>query len=131
VFDGHNDCDMTLARLVPLPIHAALEVALAPIVIAAPFVLGLDSSAYVVALIIGVLMMGTGLATTTLLSGRGAPQGLRVSAHVDVDLGIALASAFSALAFAVVGELAAGAFFATIAAAQGLLTVTTRYSARV
>jgi hypothetical protein len=29
-----------------------------------------------------------------------------------------------------VGELAAGAFFATIAAAQGLLTVTTRYSAR-
>ena len=35
--------DMTLARLVPLPIHAALEVALAPVVIAAPFALGLDA----------------------------------------------------------------------------------------
>ena len=122
--------EMTLARLVPLPIHAAMEVALAPIVIAAPFALGLDSNAYVVALIIGVLLMGTGLATTSLLSGRGAPQGLRVSAHFDVDLGIALAAAFSALAFAIVGEFMAAAFFATIAIAQGLLTVTTRYSAR-
>ena len=122
--------EMTLARLVPLPIHAALEVALAPIVIAAPFALGLDGGAYVVALIIGVLMMGTGLATTTLLSGRGGPSGLRVSAHVDVDLGIALAAAFSALAFASTGELVAAGFFATVAVMQGLLTVTTRYSAR-
>ena len=78
--------DMTLARLIPLPIHAALEVALAPVVIAAPFALGLGPAAYVVALVIGVLLMGTGLATTTALSGRAAPQGLRVSAHVDVDL---------------------------------------------
>jgi hypothetical protein len=121
---------MTLARLVPLPIHAALEVALAPVVIAAPFALGLDAAAYVVALIIGVLLMGTGLATTTLISGRGAPQGLRVSAHVDLDLGIALAAAVSALGFAVVGEMAAGGFFAVVAAVQGLLAVTTRYSAR-
>jgi hypothetical protein len=122
--------DMTLARLVPLPIHAALEVALAPIVIAAPFALGLGPAAYVVALSIGVLLMGTGLATTTALSGRGAPQGLRVSAHVDLDLGIALASAVSALAFAIGGDLAAGGFFGTIAVALGLLAVTTRYSAR-
>ena len=104
---------------------------MAPIVMVAPFALGLDTgAAYVVALIIGVLLMGTGLATTTLLSGRGAPQGLRVSAHVDVDLGIALAAALSALAFALVGELVAGGLFAVIAAAQALLAVTTRYSAR-
>ena len=122
--------DMTLARLVPLPIHAALEVALAPMVIAAPFALGLDAGAYVVALIIGVLLMGTGLATITLLSGRDAPQGLRVSAQFDVALGIALAAAVSALAFAVMGEMLAGAVFATFAIAQGLLAVTTRYSAR-
>ena len=121
---------MTLARLVPLPIHAALEVALAPVVIAAPFALGLDGAAYVVAMIIGVLLMGAGLATITLLSGRGAPQGLRVSAHVDLDLGIALAAAVSALAFAIAGDLAAGGLFAVVAALQGLLAVTTRYSAR-
>ena len=123
-------CDMTLARLVPLPIHAALEVALAPVVIATPFVLGLDGMAYVVGVIIGVLLMGTGLATTTLLSGRSAPQGLRVSAHVDVDLGIALLSALAALGFALVDEFAAAGFFATVAIAQSLLTVTTRYSVR-
>jgi hypothetical protein len=122
--------EMTLARLVPLPIHAALEVALAPIVIAAPFALGLDPAAYVVALIIGVLLMGTGLATTTALSGRAAPQGLRVSAHVDLDLGIALAAAVSAFALAFAGDLVAGGFFGTIAMAMGLLAVTTRYSAR-
>ena len=52
--------DMTLARLVPLPIHAALEVALAPVVIAAPFALGLTPSAYIVAMIIGVLLMEQG-----------------------------------------------------------------------
>jgi hypothetical protein len=130
VFDGHNDYRMTLARLIPLPIHAALEVAFAPVVIAAPFALGLDPSALIVAMIIGVLLMGTGLATTSLLSGRAAPQGLRVSAHVDLDLGIALASAISALAFAIAGDMAAGGFFAAIAVAQGLLAVTTRYSAR-
>ena len=122
--------DMTLARLIPLPIHAALEVALAPVVIAAPFALGLGPAAYVVALVIGVLLMGTGLATTTALSGRAAPQGLRVSAHVDVDLGVALAAAISAVAFALVGEFVAGGFFVTIAIALGLLAVTTRYSAR-
>ena len=70
-------------------------------------------------MIIGVLLMGTGLATTSLISGRAAPQGLRVSAHVDVDLGIALASAISALAFAIMGEMAAGGFFAAIAVALG------------
>jgi hypothetical protein len=122
--------DMTLARLIPLPIHAALEVALAPVVIAAPFALGLDAAAYVVALTIGVLLMGTGLATTTALSGRTAPQGLRVSALVDFDLGIALAAAISALAFAIAGDFVAGGFFVAIAVALGLLAVTTRYSAR-
>ena len=122
--------DMTLARLVPLPINAALEVALAPVVIAAPFALGLGAGAYIVAMIIGVLMMGTGLATISLVSGRAAPPGLRVSAHADVDLAIALALAVTALGFAIMGELAAGGFFAVIAAAQGLLAVTTRYSAR-
>jgi hypothetical protein len=125
------DYDMTLARLVPLPIHAALEVALAPIVIAAPFALGLDGIAYVVAVVIGVLLMGTGLATISHLSGHGAPQGLRVSAHLDVDLGVALAAALAALGFAVVGEFAASGLFLAVSVAQGLLTVTTRYSARV
>ena len=122
--------EMTLARLVPLPIHAALEVALAPIVIAAPFVLGLAGPAYVAALAIGVLMMGSGLATAASLDGRASATGMRVSAQVDFDLGIALALALTALGFAIVGEVVAAGLFAATAAAQGLLAVTTRYSAR-
>jgi hypothetical protein len=103
---------------------------MAPAVMAAPFALGLSGPAYVVALLIGVVMMGTGLATVASLGGPGAPQGLRVSALADVHLGIALALALTALAFATVDEVLAAAFFATTAAAQGLLAVTTRYSAR-
>ena len=67
--------DMTLARLVPLPMYAALEVALASIVIWA-LRLGFEASALVVAVVMGVLMMGTGLAAATQISGRGGPGAL-------------------------------------------------------
>jgi hypothetical protein len=120
---------MTLARLIPLPIHAALEVALASIVMTVPFALGFEASALIVALVIGVLMMGTGLAAVQI-SGRGGPGALRVSAHADVDLGLALASALSALVFAIGGEVGAAGLFVAVAAAQALLATTTRYSAR-
>jgi hypothetical protein len=121
---------VTLARLIPLPIHAALEVALAAVVMAVPFAFGFEPSALVVAFVIGVLMMGTGLAAAAQISGRGGPGALRVSALVDVDLGLALASAFAALIFAIGGEVAAAGLFVAVAAALGLLAVTTRYSAR-
>ena len=121
---------MTLARLIPLPIHAALEVALASIVVAAPFALGFDAAALVVGVLIGVLMMGTGLAAAAQISGRAGPGALRVSAHADVDLGLALSSALAALVFATGGDVAAAGLFVAVAAAQGLLAVTTRYSAR-
>lgn len=121
---------MTLARLIPLPIHAAFEVALASIVIAVPLALGFDASALVVAMVIGVLMMGSGLAAAAQISGRGGPGALRVSAQADVDLGLALASAITALVFATGGAVGPAGLFVAVAAAQGLLAVTTRYSAR-
>jgi hypothetical protein len=121
---------MTLARLIPLPIHAALEVALASVVLAVPLALGFDASALVVAFVIGVLTMGAGLAGAAQISGRSGPGALRVSAHVDVDLGLALGSALAALVFAIGGDVGPAGLFVAIAAAQGLLAVTTRYSAR-
>ena len=81
---------------------------MASIVMALPFALGFDASALVVAVVIGVLMMGTGLAAATQISGRGGPGALRVSAHVDVDLGLALASALAALVFAIGGDVGSG-----------------------
>jgi hypothetical protein len=119
---------MTVARLIPLPVHAALEVALASIVLAGPFALGFDASALVVATAIGVLMMGAGLSAAVQNPGRGGS--LSVSAHVDVDLGLALASALAALVYAIGGEVGAAGLFVAVAVAQGLLAVTTRYSAR-
>jgi hypothetical protein len=119
---------MTIARLVPLPIHAALEVALAPVVIAVPFALGFGPSALVTAMVIGVLTMGIGLAAASQVAGGAG--NLRVSAHVDVDLGLALASALAALVFAIGGAAGPAGLFVAVAAAQTLLAVTTRYSAR-
>jgi hypothetical protein len=97
---------------------------------AVPFTFGFEPSALVVAFVIGVLMMGTGLAAAAQISGRGGPGALRVSAHADVDLGLALASALAALVFATGGDVGAAGLLVAVSAAQGLLAVTTRYSAR-
>ena len=121
---------MTIARLIPLSVHAAFEVALASIVIATPFWLGFDAAALVVAVVIGVLMMGAGLAAAGQIPGRGGPGALRVSAHADVDLGLALSSALAGLVFATSGDVAAAGLFVAAAAGQGLLAATTRDSAR-
>lgn len=121
---------MTIARLIPLPIYAAFEVALASVVLAVPFAAGFDASALVTSLVVGVLMMGTGLAAAAHTAGRSGPGAMRVSAQADVGLGLALASALAALVFAIGGDAVPAGLFVAIAAAQGLLAVTTRYSAR-
>ena len=119
---------MTLLRLIPVHINAVLETILAPVVIVAPFAFGFSASALVASVVLGVLMMGTALSTSAALAGEGG--GSRVSAHADVDLGLALSAALAGLVFATGGDVAAAGLFLVAAAAQGLLAATTRYSAR-
>ena len=114
-----TNSDMTLARLVPLPIHAALEVALASMWSQCPSRSDSKRPRCVVAVVIGVLMMGAGLAAATQGSGRSGPGALRVSAHADVDLGLALASALAGLIFAIGGDVGAAGLFVAAAAARG------------
>jgi hypothetical protein len=113
---------MTAFRLISLPTHAALELALGVALMAAPFVLGFGSAALVVCALVGALIVGLALTAT--------PEMGSVSAHFAYDRGMALALVAGAVALAVAGE-AGGALALTAAAlGQTALNVTTRYTAR-
>jgi hypothetical protein len=120
---------MTLLRLVPIHVHAALETLLAPVLIVAPFAFGFGPSAMVAAVVLGVVLMGTALTTGASLSG--APVGdsrFRVSDHASLDLGLALAAAACAVVFGLSEEPGAGLFFGLVAILQSALATTTRYA---
>jgi hypothetical protein len=119
---------MTLLRLIPIHVHAVLETLLAPLLIVAPFVLGFEPGPMIAAVILGVLLMGTALATGASLGDGARAGGQRVSAHASLDLGLALAAVVSAVAFGLAGDAVAGLFFAAVALLQGALATTTRYT---
>jgi hypothetical protein len=114
---------MTLTRGIPLTIHGALEVVLAPAVMVAPFVLGFGQAATVIAIVFGALLMA--LALQVEGSGRVVP----ISAHADFDYALAT--------FAIIGGLAIGiglsawteaAFLVGVGIVQVMLTASTRFT---
>jgi hypothetical protein len=120
---------MTLLRLIPIHVHAVLETLLAPIIIVAPFLFGFEPAAMVAAVILGVLLMGTALATGAALGDGASRDGaLRVSAHASLDLGFALAALGCAVVFGFAGQPVAGLFFGLVGLLQGGLATTTRYT---
>ena len=119
---------MTLLRLIPIHVHAVLETLLAPVILVAPFALGFGPGPMIAAVVLGVVLMGTALATGASLGDRARDGGLRVSAHASLDLGLALAAVICAVASGLAGDAAAGLFFGAVALLQGALATTTRYA---
>ena len=115
-------CEMTALRLLPLPIHSALEMLVGLVLIVAPFALGLSTPALVAGVIIGALVAGLGLQTMD-------PDSSSVSAHHAADHGIALGLTGAAIVFTTV-DSAAAVLFGAAALAQLALNLTTRYTAR-
>jgi len=115
---------MTALRLVPLPVHSALELLVGLALMAAPFALGLSAAAIVVGVVIGALVAGTALQA---LDADGRP--LPVSAHYAADYGLTIGLGGAA---AVLGSVDAPAavLFGVAALAQLALTLVTRYSQR-
>jgi len=113
---------MTAFRLISLPTHAALELALGVALMAAPFVLGFGSAALVVCALVGALIVGLALSA--------APETGSVSAHFAYDRGMALGLVAGAVALAVAGQAGGALALAAAAIAQTALNVTTRYTAR-
>ncbi len=114
---------MTIARLLPLHIHGALEVALAVVIMAAAFLLGLGPVAMVASFALGALILGVSLATHAS-EGDGMP----ISTHLAFDLIFAIVSGAAAIAFAIVGDVLAASLLGTAAVSQTLLNSLTRYS---
>ena len=117
---------MTALRLIPLPIHSALEMLLGIVVGTAPFALGLSAPAAIVGVVAGVLIVG--LALRSLDMGDG--EQTSIAAHLAGDQGLALGLAIAAAIMASASEATAAALFAGAAALQLLLILATRYTAR-
>jgi hypothetical protein len=108
---------------IPLTMHAAIESIAAPALMAAPFVLGFDQAAAVVAFVLGAMLLG--LALPVVAPGRGVP----LSAHAGFDYGLAVVAVIAGLAIAIgTGDWSAGIFLVGFGAFQVGLTASTRFS---
>jgi hypothetical protein len=117
---------MTTARLVPLPIHSALEMLGGLTLMVAPFFLGVSTAAAVIGVTVGALVVGLALQAVE----TNSREVIALSAHHAADYGLALGLAGAAAVVGLAGDGVAATFFALMAAAQLLLNTTTRYSKR-
>lgn len=117
---------MSALRLIPLPVHSALEMLAGLVLGVAPFALGLGVGPAFAGVVAGVLIVG--LALQSLDVGTGA--GVHVAAHLAADQGIALGLAAAGAIMALTAQPVAAAVFAGAAGLQLALILVTRYSAR-
>ncbi|HEX6116919.1 MAG TPA: hypothetical protein VFY99_07440 [Solirubrobacterales bacterium] len=110
------------ARSVSLDIHGALEVTLAPAIMAAPFVLGFGELATAIAVVIGAVLLGSALSLV------GERRTVSLSAHAGFDYALAYVALIGGVVAGLLGDVPGMTFLVGVGAAQALLTATTRFS---
>jgi hypothetical protein len=115
---------MTLFRAIPINVHAALEVAAAPLLIVAPFALGFHYLAGALSIALGVLLIG--LATSVY--GDSTRGNLPLSAHAGLDYTLAALTIAAAVVAGIGGDFIATVFLVGFASAHMALTASTRFS---
>ena len=115
---------MSLFRAIPINVHAALEVAAAPLLIVAPFALGFDYLAGALSIALGVLLIG--LATSVY--GDASRGNLPLSAHAGFDYALALATISVGVVAGFGGDYIATAFLVGFGSGHMALTASTRFS---
>jgi hypothetical protein len=115
---------MTLFRAIPIYVHAALEVAAAPLLIVAPFALGFGYLAGGLSIALGILLIG--LATSVY--GDGDRGNLPLSAHAGLDYIFAAATIVAGLVAGIAGDYVATVFLVGFGSAHMALTASTRFS---
>ena len=111
------------SRTVPLSIHGALEVVAAPVIMAAPFLLGFEPTATALCVAFGAVLLG--LALQLEGSGRTIP----LSAHAGFDYVLAAAAVAGGIAIGLSSDdWAAASFLTGIGAALATLTAFTRFT---
>jgi hypothetical protein len=116
---------MTAFRLISLPFHGALELAIGLATMVAPFVLGFGAAGTVVGVLVGALIVGLALGAAVSESGT-----IDITAHYAYDVGLALGLLGAGIVLAASGDKPGGLWFLSASAAQLALNLTTRYSAR-
>ncbi len=117
---------VTASRLISLDTRAGIQVLLGTLVLFAPIVLSLSLAAMVTGIVLGVAVVGLGLAGTAN-GGRGT---LPVSTQAAYDQGFALGLVLTGGLFAFVGEPVATGVFAPAGLAGLIVAAVTRYSAK-
>jgi len=112
---------MTTSRLISLPTHAVFELLGGLALLVTPFLFGFGPAGAVLAIVLGVLLVGLAL---------GVGDSLPVSAHLAFDQALVIGLAAGAVALTVAGDRPAALAFAAGSALQLALTSVTRYSRR-
>jgi hypothetical protein len=115
---------MTLFRAIPIHVHAALEVAAAPLLMVAPFLLGFGHVAGAVSILLGVLLLGLG----TTVYGEGDRGNLPLSAHAGLDYTLAAGTIAAGVVAGIAGDGIATVFLVGFGSAHMALTASTRFS---
>jgi hypothetical protein len=113
---------MSISRAIPLTLHGAVEMFAAPAIMFVPLVLGLGTTASVIAFVIGAILLGHAL------SLFGARRPIPLSAHAEFDYVLAAAAILSGVGVAIAGNGLAAIFLVGVGAAQMALTASTRFS---
>ena len=115
---------MSLSRAIPINVHAALEVAAAPLLMVAPFALGFDYLAGALSIGLGVLLLG--LATSVY--GDTSRGSLPLSAHAGFDYTLAATTIAAGVVAGIGGDYIATVFLVGFGFAHMALTASTRFS---
>jgi hypothetical protein len=113
------------SRGITLTAHSAIEVLAAPLLMAAPFLLGFGGAAGAASFAIGAVLMG--VAVSTAAEARSIP----LSAHASLDYTLAILTIVTGVAVGIAAdEPLATAFMVGFGAAHLALAASTRYSVR-
>src|SRR3954452_8128603 len=116
---------MTVFRLISLPAHGALELAIGLATMVAPFLLGFGAAGTVVAIVVGALIVGLALNAAV-----ADTQTIDIAAHYAYDLGIGLGLLGAGVVLAASGDTPAAVWFLSASAAHLALNLTTHDTAR-
>ena len=115
---------MSPFRTFSLTAHGVVETVAAPLIMAAPFLLGFGAGAGVIAVVIGALLFGLAL------SIQGDRPAIALASHAAFDYALGFIALVAGIAAAVLDAgLAETLFFAGIGSAQLALTANTRFVA--
>jgi hypothetical protein len=113
------------SRAIPLSAHSVIEIIGAPLLMAAPFVLGFGYTAGAITIALGAMLMGLAISTST--DQRTIP----LSAHASFDYALGTLTVVTGLLVGIAGgEPLATAFLVGFGVAHLALTASTRFSAR-